>query len=260
MAGAARPPRRRGAPVSATARVTCAVPCTCAAASASCPDSRPSTRPSPSAFATRWARERAPTFVIALRACVRTVSWAIRSSSAISGPAVAERHEAHDLELARRQRRVFAVTVGRAAEARAPARGAERDEQHQVPPGHDLDGCGPLHRDRAAVGRAHLGVAGELPRAHVRLPFGGRGDRPADDELVDRSPDHLGSAVAEELQVGAVGIDLAPGAVEQHHRVARLRERSAEQPAPVAPLCHRLRSRCWLWRVGGRTRATAPSP
>src|SRR4051812_44372531 len=44
------------------------------------------TCPSPSALATRWARERAPTLPIALRTWVRTVSWAIWSSSAISGP------------------------------------------------------------------------------------------------------------------------------------------------------------------------------
>jgi len=29
-------------------------------------------------LATRWARERAPSFVIALGTCVRTVSWEMR--------------------------------------------------------------------------------------------------------------------------------------------------------------------------------------
>ena len=96
--------------------------------------------------------------------------------------------------------------------------------------GHDLDRGGPLHLDVAAVGGAQRRLAGEVTLRERGGPLFGGGERSADDELVEVLADDVLAAVAQQLQVGAVHINVPAAAVEQCHGVARLHERRAEEP------------------------------
>src|SRR3977135_4452696 len=104
-----------------------------------------------------------------------------------------------------------------APEAASPARGAEHDEQDEAVSGYDLDGGSPLHRHRAAVGGKEVHLTGELTGRQGGGPLPGRGVGAAGDEVVDRAAKQLLAAVAQELEVRPVGVDVATTLVEQHH-------------------------------------------
>src|SRR6185437_934531 len=153
---------------------------------------------------------------------------------------VAERDQVEDLALAIGQRpQHVGVEMAVAPEVRPRERGAERDEQHEALAGADLDRRAPVRAHDAAVGGDHRDVSREPVFAEVLAPFLLGDQRAVLDDLPHVFADELAAAVAQQPQVGAVDLALAPLGVEQHHRVARLRERGREQPGPAVWGRHR---------------------
>ena len=68
-------------------------------------------------------------------------------------------------------------------------------------------------------------LTGKAPRREHGLPLVGRGNGAVHHELPDRPADELLARVAQKPDVRAVRVDVAALVVEQHHGIARLRER-----------------------------------
>src|SRR5205807_614622 len=101
------------------------------------------------------------------------------------------------------------------------------------PAGYDLGMSGVLDRDLATVAANERGRAGEVAADHRGPPLTAADERPPGDELVGGPAVQLVAAVAEELEITPVDLDVAAPLVEQHHRVARPLEGVPEQPGPA---------------------------
>jgi hypothetical protein len=187
-----------------------------------------STRSSPSALATRWARERAPRFVMAFRTYVRTGSWRWQLVGDLRSGA--QRHEPDHLALAPRQRSRLALRGREAAERTSPnakcSSATQRTSRDRSPspcwgPHWTTPCCrwptrGRPGRDRPA-GSASVHSSGE---ARARPP-----------RVIDRSADERITSVAQQVGVrrsrrlGDVGRRPGPSRT-------RLYERAGAQPRP----------------------------
>ena len=106
----------------------------------------------------------------------------------------------------------------RAAEAPAPARRAERDEQHEPLTGRDLGRARPLHADAGAVGADQLRLAVEAWAASAAFHSAGESSGPPATKSHRCRPSTCVARAAQQPQLGGVGVDVAPLVVDERHR------------------------------------------
>ena len=180
----------------------------------------------------RWPHVRA-------RCCVTPIARRrSRAAQTQSGEARPPRPRAPTTSPMRRRRVPDAAT--------APTWPHPQDhEQNQAPPGDDRRMDRGLDRHDRSPSGSQFGDAGGVRAAQRLPPFGAGHDRTVDHRLPRRPSDQRVARTLQELEVGAVDVDIASLLVEQRHRVPRPAKR--DQNSPPAGAVRRRRAR----RVAG---------